>query len=117
MPKEKGTLEDQIYMDQHVLTESELTHRFWTETQLAAQASNLEIPVPCATVIRDLILVGVRKMFKLSRTSETDLAEAEENWSRFVEAMIKEAQEKSPGHLREHAFVAAKKLRPLWPFC
>lgn len=81
--------------------------------------------VPCATVVRDFIRAGAHNMVREKRTSEHDFEEADANLSRLVARMIEVAR-KIPDPrasvsgtllIREAAFVKAKEICPLWPFC
>ncbi len=101
--------------------------RLWTAARFEASESGFEFTFPCGTVVRDLIRAGVKQMLKSYRMSAMDFEEAEENWSKFMATMLKEAL-KNPSKadrnpllkkqpLRESAFVMAKHECPAWPFC
>lgn len=80
---------------------------------------------PCATVVRDFIRAGASNMVREKRTSEHDFEEADANLARLVSKMIETARaipnartaNAGPLLIREAAFVKAKEICPLWPFC
>lgn len=102
-----------------------MEERLWITANYLAREAGLEYSVPCATVVRDLVRAGTRNMIREKRTSEHDFDEADANLSRLVNEMIGEAKRmpnpraKLPGPtlIREGAFVKAKEICPLWPFC
>lgn len=102
-----------------------MEERLWVSARYLAKESGMEYTVPCGTIVRDLIRAGTRNMVREKRTSEHDFEEADANLTRFVTAMAAETlritnhRAALPGlHLiREAAFVKAKEICPLWPFC
>jgi hypothetical protein len=76
-------------------------------------------------VVRDFVRAGTRNMVREKRTSEHDFEEADANLSRLVQKMVDEAKVipnpraslPGPVLIREAAFVKAKEICPLWPFC
>ena len=102
-----------------------MEERLWITANYLAREAGMEYSVPCATVVRDLVRAGTRNMVREKRTSEHDFEEADTNLSRLVAKMVEEAtgmtntRAKLPGPLliRENAFVKAKEICPLWPFC
>ncbi len=102
-----------------------MEERLWiTATHLAREAG-MEYAVPCATVVRDFVRAGTRNMVREKRTSEHDFDEADSNLSLLVSRMIDEAKRlpdprakiQGPLLIREAAFVKAKEICPLWPYC
>ena len=108
-------------------TTAHFEERLWTTARLDTADANFEFTFPCATVVRDLIRAGALNMQRENRFTPSDIEEAEENWSLFLQAMIKEAVQNSAigdknpllkkKPLRENAFVKAKHTCPSWPFC
>jgi hypothetical protein len=102
-----------------------MEERLWITANYLAREAGLEYSVPCAIVVRDLVRAGTRNMVREKRTSEHDFDEADANLSRLVAGMIDAANHlpnpraKLPGPnlIREGAFVKAKEICPLWPFC
>ncbi|MDB5049155.1 MAG: hypothetical protein JWO30_2226 [Fibrobacteres bacterium] len=102
-----------------------MEERLWITAQYLARESGMEYSVPCATVVRDLVRAGTHNMVREKRTSEHDFEEADANLSRLVTKMVAEAKifpnlrASLPGPvlIREAAFVKAKEICPLWPFC
>ena len=102
-----------------------MEERFWITAQYLAKESELGYTVPCSAIIRDFIRAGTHNMVREKRTSEHDFEEADQNLSRLVQAMITETRNRpnprmasaEPNLIREAAFVKAKTLCPLWPFC
>jgi hypothetical protein len=102
-----------------------MEERLWITANYLAREAGMEYSVPCATVVRDLVRAGTRNMVREKRTSEHDFDEADANLSRLVTRMVAEAKDmpnpraKLPGAvlIREGAFVKAKEICPLWPFC
>ena len=102
-----------------------MEERLWITANYLAREAGLEYSVPCAIVVRDLVRAGTRNMVREKRTSEHDFDEADANLSRLVAQMIDAANHlpnpraKLPGPnlIREGAFVKAKEICPLWPFC
>ena len=102
-----------------------MEERLWITANYLAREAGMEYSVPCATVVRDFVRAGTRNMVREKRTSEHDFDEADTNLSRLVTRMVAEAKgmpnprAKIPGAvlIREGAFVKAKEICPLWPFC
>ena len=102
-----------------------MEERLWITANYLAREAVLEYSVPCATVVRDFVRAGTHNMIREKRTSEHDFEEADLNLSRLVAKMISAAKgmpnprAKVPGPIliREGAFVKAKEICPLWPFC
>ncbi len=102
-----------------------MEEQLWVSARYLANAKGMDYSVPCATIIRDFIRAGTLNMVREQRTSELDFEEADLNLGRLVVAMVEEAKKmpnpriKLPGNLliREAAFVKAKSICPLWPFC
>ena len=105
-----------------------MEERLWITARYLARESGMEFTVPCATVVRDLVRAGTHNMVREKRTSEHDFEEADANLSRLVARMVEEslslpdqpnprASAPRPGLIREGAFVKAKEICPLWPFC
>ena len=102
-----------------------MEERLWTSARYLAKESGMEYTVPCGVIVRDLIRAGTRNMVRESRTSEHDFEEADLNLGRLVSSMVKESlripntRATLPGPLliREAAFVKAKEICPLWPYC
>ncbi len=102
-----------------------MEERLWVSARYLARKNNMDYTVPCATVVRDFIRAGTRNMVRENRASEQDFEVADANLGRLVEAMVKAAPQMAntrpnvpgPVLIREAAFVKAKGLCPLWPFC
>ena len=102
-----------------------MEERLWITAKYVAGESDMEYSVPCATVVRDFVRAGARNMVRENRTSEHDFEEADLNLSRLVKKMVEEngtypdtrASLPGPKLIREAAFVKAKEICPLWPFC
>src|SRR4051812_21559393 len=102
-----------------------MEERLWITAQYLARESGMDYSVPCATVVRDMVRAGTRNMVREKRTSEHDFEEADANLSRLVSKMVEEnrtipnprASLPGPVLIREAAFVKAKEICPLWPFC
>ncbi len=102
-----------------------MEERLWITARHLARESGMEYSVPCAAVIRDLVRAGTHNMVREKRTSEHDFEEADANLSRLVGKMVEEARGipnpraslPGPMLIREAAFVKAKEICPLWPFC
>ena len=102
-----------------------MEERLWITAQYLARESGMEYSVPCATVVRDFVRAGARNMVREKRTSEHDFEEADANLTRLVAKMVVEnrgypnprASLPGPVLIREAAFVKAKEICPLWPFC
>jgi hypothetical protein len=102
-----------------------MEERLWITANYLAREAGLEYSVPCAIVVRDFVRAGTRNMVREKRTSEHDFEEADANLSRLVAQMIGAAKSmpnpraKLPGPnlIREGAFVKAKEICPLWPYC
>ena len=102
-----------------------MEERLWITAQYLARESGMEYSVPCATVVRDFVRAGTRNMVREKRTSEHDFEEADANLVRLIKKMVEEnrgypnprASLPGPVLLREAAFVKAKEICPLWPFC
>lgn len=102
-----------------------MEEQLWITATYLARESGMEYSVPCAIVVRDFVRAGTRNMVREKRTSEHDFDEADANLSRLVNKMVEEnklipnARASLPGLvlIREAAFVKAKEICPLWPFC
>lgn len=102
-----------------------MEERLWITAQYLAKEAGMDYTVPCATIVRDFVRAGTHNMVREKRTGEHDFEEADSNLSRLVNVMVEEARllpnprEALPGPLliREGAFVKAKAICPLWPFC
>jgi hypothetical protein len=102
-----------------------MEERLWITAKYVAGESDMEYSVPCATVVRDFVKAGARNMARENRMSEHDFEEADLNLSKLVRKMVEEnraypnTRETLPGRMliREAAFVKAKEICPLWPFC
>ena len=102
-----------------------MEERLWITANYLAREAGLDYSVPCAIVVRDFVRAGTRNMVREKRTSEHDFEEADANLSRLVAKMIDAAKGmpnprakiSGPTLIREGAFVMAKAICPLWPFC
>ena len=102
-----------------------MEERLWTSARYLAKESGMEYTVPCGVIVRDFIRAGTRNMVRENRISEHDFEEADLNLGRLIGSMVTEARRipntraNLPGPLliREAAFVKAKTICPLWPFC
>lgn len=102
-----------------------MEERLWTTATYLAREAGMDYSVPCATVVRDLVRAGTLNMVREQRTSEHDFDEADANFSKLVRKMVEENRSISnprasltgPVLIREAAFVKAKEICPLWPFC
>jgi hypothetical protein len=102
-----------------------MEERLWITAKALAREAGMEYSVPCATVVRDFVRAGARNMARETRMSEQDFEEADANLSRLVAHMIAEtkllpnprAKVAGPVLIREAAFVKAKEICPLWPYC
>ena len=102
-----------------------MEERLWITAQHLARESGMDYSVPCASISRDFVRAGARNMVREKRTSEHDFEEADANLSRLVDKMVEEnraipnprAALPGPVLIREAAFVKAKEICPLWPFC
>lgn len=102
-----------------------MEERLWITTQYLAKDAGLEFTVPCAAIVRDFVRAGTHNMVREKRTGEHDFEEADANLTRLMHAMVEAARRmpdpratvKGPGLIREGAFVKAKEICPLWPFC
>lgn len=102
-----------------------MEERLWITAKYLAGQAGMDYSVPCAIVVRDLVRAGTRNMVREKRTSEHDFEEADANLSRLVTRMIQtaggmtnpRAKIAGPLLIREGAFVKAKEICPLWPFC
>lgn len=102
-----------------------MEERLWITAQYLAREAGLDYTVPCASIVRDFVRAGTHNMVREKRTGEHDFEEADANLARLVRAMVEEARRMPnpraalPGPLliREGAFVKAKAICPLWPFC
>lgn len=102
-----------------------MEERLWITAHYLAREAGMDYSVPCAAIVRDFVRAGTHNMVREKRTSEHDFEEADANLSRIVKQMVEEARrlpnprEKLPGPvlIRENAFVKAKAICPLWPFC
>ncbi len=102
-----------------------MEERLWISTQYLAKKAGMEFTVPCASIVRDFVRAGTHNMVREKRTGEHDFEEADANLGRLMKAMVEAARGmtdpraavKGPGLIREGAFVKAKEICPLWPFC
>jgi hypothetical protein len=102
-----------------------MEERLWITARYLARESGMEYSVPCATVVRDMVRAGTHNMVREKRTSEHDFEEADANLSRLVTRMVEASRDipnpraslTGPVLIREAAFVKAKEMCPLWPFC
>ena len=102
-----------------------MEEQLWVSARYLANEKGMEYTVPCGTIVRDFIRAGTLNMIREKRTSAQDFEEADQNLGRLVDAMIAESnripnpRSTLPGPLliREAAFVKAKSICPLWPFC
>jgi hypothetical protein len=102
-----------------------MEERLWITARHLAREADMEYTVPCAAIIRDFIRAGTHNMIREKRTGDHDFEEADANLGRLVRSMIDEARIlpntrpslPGPTLVREGAFVKAKTLAPLWPFC
>ena len=104
---------------------SSMEERLWVTAQSQAREADMEISVPCSAILRDFIRAGTHNMVREKRTAEADFEEAEASLARLSRAMIDEARRipnprasvGGPLLIREAAFVKAKIICPLWPYC
>jgi hypothetical protein len=102
-----------------------MEERLWITAQYLAREATMDYSVPCATVVRDFVRAGTHNMVREKRTSEHDFEEADANLSRLVKEMVEHTRRlpnpraslPGPVLIREAAFVKAKEICPLWPFC
>jgi hypothetical protein len=102
-----------------------MEERLWITAQYLAREAGMEYSVPCAAIVRDFVRAGTHNMVREKRTGEHDFDEADANLGRLVQAMVAEARRMpnprasvpGPVLIREGAFVKAKEICPLWPFC
>lgn len=99
-----------------------MEERLWITAQSLAREAGMDYTVPCAGIVRDFVRAGTHNMVREKRTGEHDFEEADANLSKLVRAMVEAAKtmkESRPGTkvIREGAFVKAKEICPLWPFC
>ncbi|MEO7426797.1 MAG: hypothetical protein ABI036_16545 [Fibrobacteria bacterium] len=102
-----------------------MEERLWVTARYLAREAGMEYSVPCATVVRDFVRAGTHNMVREKRLSDHDFEEADANLSLLVAKMVETARgianprASLPGPLliREAAFVKAKEICPLWPFC
>ena len=102
-----------------------MEERLWITAQYLAKEAGMEFTVPCASIVRDFVRAGTHNMVREKRTGEHDFEEADANLGRLMKAMLESARGmtdprasvKGPGLIREGAFVKAKEICPLWPFC
>lgn len=102
-----------------------MEERLWITAQYLAREAGMEYSVPCAAVVRDFVRAGTHNMVREKRTGEHDFEEADANLGRLVQAMVAETRRMpnpraavpGPVLIREGAFVKAKTICPLWPFC
>jgi hypothetical protein len=102
-----------------------MEERLWITARHLARQAGMEYSVPCAAIVRDFIRAGTHNMVREKRTGDHDFEEADTNLERLVRSMIDEAKVMpnpraaiaGPTVIREGAFVKAKTLCPLWPFC
>ncbi len=102
-----------------------IEERLWVSARYIAKENGMDFTVPCATIVRDFIRAGTRNMERESRIGEEDFEEADGNLGKLVSEMVVESKKVSnlrPAmtgvlFIREGAFVNAKSLCPLWPFC
>ncbi len=102
-----------------------MEERLWITAQYLAKEAGMDYSVPCAAIVRDFVRAGTHNMVREKRTGEHDFEEADSNLARLVDVMVAEANRlpnpraSLPGPLliREGAFVKAKAICPLWPFC
>jgi hypothetical protein len=102
-----------------------MEERLWITAQYLAREAGMEYSVPCAAIVRDFVRAGTHNMVRERRTGEHDFEEADANLGKLVKAMVDEtrrmpnprASVPGPVLIREGAFVKAKAICPLWPFC
>jgi hypothetical protein len=102
-----------------------MEERLWISAQYLAKQAGMDYSVPCAGIVRDFVRAGTHNMVREKRTGEHDFEEADLNLAKLVQAMVTATRSlpnpraKLPGPvlIRENAFVKAKEICPLWPFC
>ena len=102
-----------------------MDEQLWVNAQYHANANGMDFTVPCITIIRDFIRAGTKNMLRENRIAEGDLDQAEKNLTKLVLRMVEVTRGLSnvrsnlpgPVLIRETAFVKAKELCPLWPYC
>jgi hypothetical protein len=102
-----------------------MEERLWITARHLAKQAGMDYSVPCAAIVRDFIRAGTHNMIREKRTGDHDFEEADTNLEKLVRSMIDETRVMKntrpalPGPLviREGAFVHAKTICPLWPFC
>lgn len=102
-----------------------MEERLWITAQYLAKEAGMDYSVPCGTIVRDFVRAGTHNMVREKRTGEHDFEEADANLSRLVKVMAEvtlktpnpRASLPGPVLIREGAFVKAKEICPLWPFC
>lgn len=102
-----------------------MEERLWITAQYLAKEAGMDFTVPCASIVRDFVRAGTHNMVREKRTGEHDFDEADANLGRLMKVMVEAAHKmteprapvKGIGLIREGAFVKAKEICPLWPFC
>lgn len=97
-----------------------MEERLWITALHLAKEAGLEYTVPCASIVRDFVRAGTHNMVREKRTGEHDFDEADTNLAKLVKVMVEESRKTSDPRgkvIREGAFVKAKEICPLWPFC
>src|SRR4051812_45910476 len=102
-----------------------MEERLWITAQYLAKEAGMEFSIPCTAIVRDFIRAGTHNMVREKRTSEHDFEEADANLGRLLAGIVAETKRAPnprsslPGSvlIREGAFVQAKEICPLWPFC
>jgi hypothetical protein len=102
-----------------------MEEQLWITATYLARESGMDYSVPCAIVVRDFVRAGTRNMEREQRLSEHDFEEADTNLGRLVSRMVDASKSMpnprsalpGPVLIREAAFVKAKEICPLWPFC
>lgn len=102
-----------------------IEEQLWVNARYLATESGMDFTVPCSTIIRDFIQAGAKNMLRENRQTELDFEEAESNLILFVHKMVEVTRKLTnpratlPGPIliRETAFVKAKEICPLWPYC
>ncbi len=100
-------------MDQRVIEA-----RLFAHAQYRASELGFVFAPDCFELVRNLARRGAEQMGAEGALDDAKaIALAEENFSKFILAMVDEANLLGYAELHENTFGAAMSLCPLWPFC
>lgn len=102
-----------------------IEEQLWVNARYLVNESGMAFTLPCSSIIRDFINAGAKNMLRENRLTELDFEEAESNLTLFVHKMVEVTRKLAipratlagPILIREMAFVKAKEICPLWPYC